>query len=131
MNEDAYILLRRFILAICIWREARGETKLGRRLVGQVIENRVQDKRWPDTYEGVILQPLQFSSFNRNDPNATAFPSETDPSWPDCVAAADDVLKNAAPFTLANHYHVVGLMPAWSDKTKIVATEGHHVFYRL
>jgi spore germination cell wall hydrolase CwlJ-like protein len=129
--DGAYYLLRRFILALCVWREARGETALGRRLVAQVIENRVQDKRWPDNYESVILQPFQFSSFNKNDPNATAFPTEKDVTWPDCVAAADAILNSPVPITDANHYHVVGLDPAWRDVSKIVATEGHHVFYRL
>lgn len=129
--DDSYLFLRRFVLALCVWREARGETPRGRRLVAQVIENRVQDKRWPDTYEGVILQPFQFSSFNKNDPNATAFPIETDAAWPDCVAAANDIMVSDAKFTDANHYHVVGLDPAWRDVNKIVATEGHHVFYRL
>lgn len=131
MNEDAILLLRRFMLALCVWREARGESARGKRLVAQVIENRVQDKRWPDTYQGVISQPWQFSSFNQNDPNVTKFPSETDPAWGACVAAADAVLTTPEPFTTANHYHVSGLNPAWRDDNKIVATEGHHVFYTL
>lgn len=124
-------LLNRFLLALCIWREARGETPRGRRLVGQVIVNRVCDKRWPNTVEGVILQPWQFSSFNKNDPNVALYPTSTDPSWPDCVAAADAVLDEAAIFTNANHYHVAGLDPAWRDARKVVAVEGHHVFYAL
>lgn len=128
---DAALLLQRFVLALCVWREARGETPRGRRLVAQVIANRVGDKRWPNTVEGVILQPMQFSSFNKNDPNATMFPIETDASWPDCVAASDEALAAVVPFTDANHYHVVGLDPAWRDVTKVVATEGHHIFYRL
>ncbi len=80
------------------------------------------DTRWPGTVEGVILQPWQFSSFNKNDPNVSLYPAENDPSWSDCVAAADDVLSSAAPLTPANHYHVVGLDPAWRDDQKIVAS---------
>ena len=88
MSTDPILLLRRFILAVCVWREARGETPKGKRLVAQTIENRVQDKRWPETYVEVITQPLQFSAFNKTDPNALKFPMETDPSWPECVRAA-------------------------------------------
>src|SRR6185436_2087066 len=105
-------LLDRFLLALCVWREARGETLLGKRLVAQVIVNRSRDRRWPNTIEGVILQPWQFSSFNKNDPNAVLFPAHTDTSWPDCVIAADDVMTGS-PISPANHYHVVGLDPAW------------------
>lgn len=131
MSADAVLLLRRFVLALCVWREARGETPKGKRLVAQVIENRVQDKRWPDSYLGVITQPWQFSSFNANDPNATKFPSETDPAWPSCVAAADAVLETAEPFTNANHYKTITAVAAWADESKVVAREQNHVFYCL
>lgn len=128
---DALQALDRFLLALCVWREARGETARGKRLVAQVIKNRVADKRWPNTYDGVITQPWQFSSFNKTDANAYVFPTSTDASWPDCLAAADEVLANTTPITTANHYHVVGLDPAWRDASKVVDTEGHHVFYYL
>lgn len=71
-------LLRTFALSLCVWREVRGESLLGKLLVAQTIENRVSDPRWPDTYHGVITQRLQFSAFNAGDPNALLFPSETD-----------------------------------------------------
>ena len=128
---DPVMLLRRFTLALCVWREARGESPRGKRLVAQVIENRVQDRRWPETYVSVITQPWQFSAFNKTDQNATKFPSETDPSWPDCVAAADAVLETAEPFTDANHYCVSTIFPAWRDDAKIVAVDGHHTFFHL
>lgn len=128
---DAALLVRRYTLALCVWREARGETARGKTLVAQVIENRVQDPRWPDTYVKVITQPWQFSSFNATDPNAAKFPDEMDTAWPSCVAAADAVLTADTPFTLANHYHVSGLSPKWRDDTKVTEREGAHVFYRL
>src|SRR5262245_34015245 len=93
-------LLRRFALALAVWREARGESLRGRCLVAQVIENRVTDSRWPDTYVGVITQRLQFSSFNPGDPNATLFPAETDLAWEGCVLAADRVINNSERLTL-------------------------------
>lgn len=129
--SDPILLLRRFVLALCVWREARGESPKGKRLVAQVIENRVQSERWPDTYVAVITQPWQFSSFNANDPNASKFPSETDPAWASCVAAADAVLETSEPFTTANHYHTTAVSPSWKDETKIVAREMNHIFYCL
>lgn len=124
-------MLNRFMLALCVWREARGETPRGRRLVATVIHNRVADRRWPKDYVAVIEQPKQFSSFNADDPEVTKFPRVDDAQWADCVAAADDTFAAATPLTTANHYHVVGLSPTWRDDAKVVATEGHHVFYCL
>src|SRR5262245_51021861 len=116
-------LLRRFALALAVWREARGESLRGKCLMAQTVENRVDDPRWPDTYLGVITQRSQFSSFSVGDPNATAFPAESDTVWPDCVLAADRVLNSAEKFTLANHYHALEVHPAWADPSKIVARE--------
>lgn len=41
--------------------EARGEEVEGRIAVGNVIRNRVNDDRWPDTFKDVCLQKMQFS----------------------------------------------------------------------
>lgn len=130
---SAQLLLRTFILALVVWREARGESALGKLLVAQVVENRVRDQRWPETYVGVITQPWQFSAFNKNDPNATLFPHENDPAWAECVAIAERVLATPTPFTTANHYVVEALRPrpAWFDESKVVAREGAHVFVTL
>ena len=129
--DEAKQLLRRFALALCVWREARGEPLAGMVLVAQTIENRVVDKRWPDTYIGVITQPLQFSAFNRSDPNSVKFPTDDDPAWPRCVLAADQVLATGVPFSLANHYHTKEIFPPWADRSKIVDRVGNHIFYKL
>lgn len=125
------ILIRLYTLALCLWREARGETILGKVLVAQVIENRVKDTRWPDDYVSVITQPWQFSAFNPNDPNVVKFPKEDDPTWPDCVAAATIVLEAPSPLTRANHYHAKSVNPTWANTDKIVMREGNHIFYNL
>lgn len=127
---DADTLLRRFLLALCIWREARGESYRGKLLVGSTIRNRVEDKRWPDTYAGVVTQRMQFSAFNLGEPNALKFPAEGEPAWVDSVQAADEVLS-AGPITTANHYHTTGVTPLWSQSMKPVETEGAHLFFRL
>lgn len=128
---DPIRLLRLFTLALACWREARGESTLGKLLVAQTIENRVRDPRWPDTYIGVITQPWQFSAFNKDDPNALLFPTELDPAWPDCVAVAECVLNTPTPFTTSNHYHATHVQPFWTKAGTLVASEGRHVFYHL
>ena len=132
-TTDPAYLNKLYLLALCVWREARGESTHGKALVAQVIRNRVESPGWPDTYVGVITQPWQFSAFNRNDPNATRYPADADPSWRDSVRAAELVLTGEQPLTTANHY-VVGTLypqPSWADPTKITIREGAHVFYTL
>lgn len=57
------------LLTLALWAEARGEPIEAQVGVGCVIRTRVHDRRWPDTYQEVILQPLQFSAFNVEDVN--------------------------------------------------------------
>lgn len=128
---DADRLLERFLVALCLWREARGESMRGKRLVASVIRNRVDDKRWPNTYSGVVLQPWQFSAFNAGDPNAVKFPWFGDAAWAECVSVTDAEQGADVPFSTANHYHATGAFPAWRRHDKIVDREGGHVFYAL
>ena len=51
------------LLAICVQAEAGNQPLTGRRMVADVILNRVDDPDWPDTIEGVITQQYQFSSY--------------------------------------------------------------------
>lgn len=129
-------LLRLFVLALAVWREARGESHRGKLLVAQTIENRVKDSRWPDNYRSVILQPWQFSAFNKGDPNALEFPKENDPAWAQALDAAEEVMRADPPFTVANHYltralFFSGSKPSWADESKVADREGRHVFIRL
>lgn len=137
-TREAKDFARLYVLALCIWREARGETFRGKMLVGATIRNRVEDKRWPNTYEGVITQRLQFSAFNPNDPNAVKYPSTSplehppeDTAWLGCLQAAGMILASHTTATTANHYHVKTITPNWHDESKIVDREGAHVFLEL
>lgn len=53
------------MLAMCVEAEAGNQSLLGKRMVVDVILNRVDDEGedWPDTIEGVISQPYQFSTY--------------------------------------------------------------------
>ena len=70
----------RRLLADCIYWEARGQSFECQCYVGQVILNRVYDRRYPNTIRGVIGQPGQYANGIRSSP---------DP----CYAAADAVLS--------------------------------------
>lgn len=130
-------LLDLFLLALCVWREARGEPYRGKVLVATVVLNRARDakRRWPIAIGDVVTQPLQFSSFNHGDPNALLFPKDGDASWEQCVKAADEArwkADNGQKETTANHYHTAGIeTPSWAKQATIVASEGRLIFYHL
>lgn len=122
----------RFLTALCIWREARGQGDDAKRGVLWVINNRVDDKRWPATASGVITQPKQFSSFNPGDPNATLFPLWYDAEFAACCEVVDN--PGDDPTKGANAYHSIppgGHLPAWADETKLTVRIGAFSFYKL
>jgi len=128
------------LLALCIWREARGEGFQAKRAVGHVIRNRVMDpsKSWfSGDWEKVILQPFQFSSFNPGDPNAAKFPGDpkTTPGWQECLDAAEDVYSGlmSDPTNGATHYFDKSLKdnpPKWAATAQFKVQIGNMYFYK-
>ncbi len=129
-----------FLLALCLWREARSvgpEEWLG---VYWVIKNRVGKIGFKPSLVRVILQPLQFSSFNRGDPNSAKFPNESVArDW----AAWNDILDFLAdpgpdPTSGALYYEsfAVDKLPEvrqhqpWFSAAKQTAQIGPFRFYR-
>ena len=108
-----------FMLALAIYREARGEDMAGKIAVGCVIRNRVLHPSWYGrTWFECITKPYQFSSFNLSDPNSIVFGSPTDPpanlpSAPPRAPSAEDPIPPAAPLFIstnpARKTHLAGL----------------------
>ena len=132
---------------LAIWREARGESITAKAAVLAVLRNRANDpkNRWPKTLAGVVLQPAQFSSFNRNDANVTVWPKPPEGmdwlAWLDSCAVYDAPLT-ADPTMGATHYHDSSIPPpavAWLGAGHTVADLealktcqiGRLSFYRL
>ena len=90
--QDSYNFI---LLALCIWREARGELYITKQAVGYSIRNRVLNPGWWGKDWGtVVLQPYQYSSFNANDPNSHKMPYPDDQAWGDSLKVADEVMNN-------------------------------------
>ena len=125
------------MLAVAIWREARGESRDAKRAVAHVILNRIQDPRWPDSAVEVVTQPRQFSCFNAGDPNATKFPTPKRASdwaaWMECCSVVDELEADYDPTGGANHYHSLpaGAEPDWAMPDKLTLTVGRLQFYKL
>lgn len=106
-SQEAY---KFSLLILAVWREARGEPLEAKIAVANVIKNRVNSskfKQWGLGWDGVILHPFQFSSFNKPvkdpatgkwvcDPNAASIPALGDPAVPDSIKAAEMVFNGNA-----------------------------------
>ena len=114
-------------MALCIWREARGEQIDGKRGVGHVIQNRA-DKPcwWGNDVRSVILKPWQFSSFNANDPNSERWPDIDDSSWTDSLYVASAILLGGDMDVTdgATHYYdsSIGWPKAWGNRSEYINT---------
>lgn len=129
------------LLALCAWREARNQGFNGMLAVCWSIRNRVYRSGktwWGDDWEEVILKPWQYSSFNKNDPNASLLPGDpaADLTWGSALACAERAYLGTGvdPTLGATHYYnpkVVTTPPAWvtAPKTVFKLQIGDHKFY--
>ena len=124
------------MIALAIYREARGEPDEGQIAVAYSIVNRAKDplKRWPSNPIEVITQPWQYSSFTApGDSQLVKFPK---------LIEAKEYLRKAYrvyhglvpdPTKGANHYHgdYMSPFPKWADARKKTTHIGQHIFYKF
>ena len=130
-------------MAFNIYHEARNESMLGQIAVGQVVMNRVWDKRFPNTVCEVVKEAVTYKGTNKPVLHRCQF------SWY-CDGAKDDVNKDSKAWRYsleyasivlsgrivlditegATHYHATYVRPAWA-RTKTRTTRiDRHIFYR-
>ena len=130
-------------MAFNIYHEARNESMLGQIAVGQVVMNRVWDKRFPDTVCEVVKEAVTYKGTKKPVLHKCQF------SWY-CDGAKDDVNKDSKAWRYsleyasivlsgrivldvtegATHYHATYVRPAWA-RTKTRTTRiDRHIFYR-
>ena len=130
-------------MALNMYHEAKTQSMLGQLAVGQVVMNRVEDKRFPDnvcdvvteavTYKGTdkpVLHKCQFSWYCDGQKDEPDFDSK---EWWDAKEYASIVLSGTIMLDVtegATHYHATYVRPAWA-KTKTKTTRiDRHIFYR-
>ena len=121
-----------YLMALCAWRESRGCSDEAIRGVLHVIKNRAAKPGWwGDSIVQVVLKPLQFSSFNSGDPNATKIPADGDPIFAKILNLTDLILNNQDEDLTGNavNYHDSSVSPAWADASKKSAQIGPFTFY--
>ena len=110
-----------YLLAKCIYAEARGEAYEGKVAVGAVILNRVASPDFPNTIYGVIYQPWAFTSVHDGQINLE----------PDhvCYQAAQDALNGWDPsYGSLYYYNPAVATSSWIFSRQTVTVIGDHVF---
>jgi spore germination cell wall hydrolase CwlJ-like protein len=129
-----YGTYERSLLALLVWREARGELHPAKVAVTYSVLNRVASpKWWGDSIGAVIAKKWQYSSMAApGDPNLIQYPLPNDLSFQDSLCAVNRVLaggeKNPVPG--ADSYfenHIAP--PAWAKPEQFVGQVGAFRFY--
>ncbi len=120
-NNSSYTNSDLYLLAKCIYAEARGESYTGQVAVGAVILNRVASSAFPNTIAGVIYQKGAFTAVSDGqinlEPNKTA------------MNAASDALNGWDPtYGCLYYYNPAVATSSWIFGRKTVTTIGKHVF---
>lgn len=120
---------------MCLWAEARGEGPIGMLAVRYVIGNR-RVKTGKSTND-LILAPLQFSSFNKDDPNREKLmdaPHLEPEAWgmADAVCSLYEKVLTVDPTHGALNYYAPKVVnPKWgrgNPRWRETAEIGNHVF---
>lgn len=112
-----------YLLACCIYGEARGEPYKGQVAVGAVVLNRVKSASFPNTIAGVIYQPGAFSCVDDGQINLT--PDET------AMNAARDAMNGWDPTGgCVFYYNPEKTSNSFMHSLETVVTIGDHRFAR-
>lgn len=110
-----------YLLAKCVYGEARGEPYVGKVAVAAVVLNRVKSSSFPNTIAGVIYQPLAFTAVADGQINLT----------PDneAIAAAQDALNGWDPTNgCLYYYNPRTATSAWIYSRQVKLVIGNHRF---
>jgi conjugal transfer mating pair stabilization protein TraG len=84
------------LMALCLWREARGEGADGMKAVACVIRNRVLRRH--TSYAIEVMRPWQFTSMtDPKDPEYRLMPDPKDASWGKAQAVAEMAIAGVLP----------------------------------
>lgn len=136
-------------LALNIYHESRSDNLAGQYAVSDVVLNRVESKKYPDTICGVVKQ-AKLSSWWKEEhgkdvpvKNKCQFSwycdgksdePEDKQSWHQSQYVAYNVLQNRKYRGIsegATHYHATYVSPKWAKSFYQVGRIGKHIFYRM
>ena len=128
-------------MALNVYYEARGSNLADKAAVADVVLNRVNDTRYPDTVCGVVKQGLQDANGNmlRNKCQFSWYcdgkhdrPQDED-RWVEAQSIAWNIVEENKFRGItegATHYHATYVNPRWAKTLQLVGRIGAHIFYR-
>ncbi len=120
-SANGYTDADTYLLARCIYGEARGESYTGQVAVGAVVLNRVKSDQFPNTISGVIYQRHAFTAVSDGQINLT--PDQT------AINAAKDAMNGWDPtYGCLYYYNPATATSEWIFSRETVVTIGRHVF---
>lgn len=129
-----YATYERALLALLIWREARGEMHKTKVAVCYSVLNRVKNPKWWGTTLGaVIAKKWQYSSMAApGDPNLIQYPLPQDLSFQDCLLVVNAVIAGIEnnPVEGADSYWDNSISrPRWATDTNFIGKVGAFSFH--
>lgn len=128
-------------MALNVYYEARGSNLADKAAVADVVLNRVNDSRYPNTVCGVVKQGLQDANGNmrRNKCQFSWYcdgkhdrPQDQD-RWVEAQGIAWNMVEEGKYRGItegATHYHATYVNPRWASTLQLVGSIGAHIFYR-
>jgi spore germination cell wall hydrolase CwlJ-like protein len=141
ISKDEYELV---LMALCLWREARGEPAEAKAGVAHSILNRIKAKSWfGDTISEVIARKWQYSGMTAKGDNnlikwpvmsATAMRNPDEVAFHECLLLASVCASGEMPDPTsgATHYfdeRLAAFKPQWAIDGEFRAKLGHLHFY--
>ena len=120
-------------LAVAVFFEARDQPIEGQMAVAEVVMNRVESDRWPDTICGVVFQDKQFSfTHDGLSDKIDRYSNINVIDWRAALVARAVALKvyeGEGSQRTSTHYHALSVSPSWAKHYKQDGRIGDHVFY--
>lgn len=137
-TEDRWQAWAYSLLALTIWREARGESADAQIAVACSIKNRVdRPSWWGTTLISVLVKKWQYSSLtDPKDRQLTTWPTEADASFERCLSIAWGVMEGlySSPVPGADSYYDDSIeAPKWAKEnpSRFVGKVGRLNFYNM
>lgn len=115
--------------------EAQGESRSGKKGVANVVLNRMESKRFPDTICEVVHQPMQFSYRNKTKYPPVRLKNRTDvKSFMGTLDIAIKAVQNNLNDNTygADHYFAHSKVnPKWYNSDNVTIVIGNHTFIKL
>lgn len=118
-------------LAATIYFEARNQPEEGQRAVAEVVINRVQHDKFPDSVCEVVHQPSAFSYLQQHSPADMLLVT----NYAELLAAvkamliAQDYIDGYRIGISSTHYHTTAILPYWASAFDADGKIGDHLFY--